>query len=46
MEVAPVRCHPIDEKEPGKGFLMGAEITGIDEGARARLREYLRSISA
>ncbi|MDQ3821115.1 MAG: PilZ domain-containing protein [Acidobacteriota bacterium] len=46
MQVAPVRCQPIDEKEPGKGFLMGAEITGIDEAARARLREYLRSISA
>ncbi len=45
MEVAPVRCHLVDEREPAKGFLMGAEITGIDEAGRARLREYLRNIS-
>lgn len=46
MQVAPVRCHPIDEREPSKGFLMGAEITGMDEAGRMRLRAYLRSISA
>ena len=45
MQVTPVRCHPIDEREPSKGFLMGAEITGIDEAGRTRLRAYLRSIS-
>lgn len=46
MEVAPVRCRLVDEREPARGFLMGAEITGIDEAGRTRLREYLRSISA
>ena len=46
MQIAPVRCHPLDEKEPGKGFLMGAEITGMDSVERARFVEYLRSISA
>ncbi|MDQ3819184.1 MAG: PilZ domain-containing protein [Acidobacteriota bacterium] len=46
MEVTPVRCQPVDEREPSKGFLMGAEITGIDETGRTRLRKYLRSISA
>lgn len=44
MQVAPVRCRPLDDKEPGKGFFMGAQITEIDEVERASLTEYLNAI--
>lgn len=45
MQVVPVRCHPLDEAEPGKGFFMGAEIAEIDKDERRRLIEYLHTCS-
>lgn len=45
MQVMPVRCRPLDEEEPGKGFFMGARITEIDPDERTCLNEYLRALS-
>jgi hypothetical protein len=43
MQVAPVHCQPLDEKEPGKGFFMGARIREIETEERDCLIEYLRA---
>jgi hypothetical protein len=43
MRVAPVHCQLLDEKEPGKGFFMGARIREIETEERACLIEYLRA---
>jgi hypothetical protein len=45
MKIAPVRCAPLDEKELGEGFFMGAQIKEIDLGELERLIEYLQTIS-
>jgi hypothetical protein len=45
MQIAPVRCLPLDEKEPGKGFFMGARIAQIEDYERRRLVEYLHTIT-
>ena len=44
MQVAPVRCFPINEEEPEKGFFMAAQITKMDEAERACLVKYLNTI--
>ena len=45
MWIVPVRCRPLDEEEPGEGFLMGAEIAEMDNVERAQFNEYLRTFS-
>ena len=45
MQVTPIRCGPLDQQEPGKGFFMGAQIAAMDNGERARFLEYLRTSS-
>lgn len=45
MQVAPVRCNPLDEREPGEGFFLGARIAEMDSVDRARFNEYLRTFS-
>ena len=45
MQVAPVRCQPLDENEPGEGFFLGARIAEIDNDDRARFAEYFRKFS-
>ena len=44
LEVRPVRCVPIDENDTSRGFLMGAEIIGVNEH-REEFERYLRALS-
>jgi len=44
LEVRPVRCVPIDENDTNRGFLMGAEIIGVNEH-REEFERYLRALS-
>lgn len=39
VQAEPVRYQWLDESDPGKGYLIGARITGMDD--RARLDQYL-----
>jgi hypothetical protein len=41
MRVAPVRCIPLDQKRPEKGFFIGAQIEEIDNDGRERFIHYL-----
>jgi hypothetical protein len=45
LEVRPVRCVPIDENDAGRGFLMGAEIIGVNEH-REEFERYLQALSS
>ena len=45
LEVRPVRCVPIDENDTSRGFLMGAEIIGVNEH-REEFERYLRALSS
>jgi hypothetical protein len=45
MQVAPVRCIPLDKRDLGKGFFIGAKIAGINNGERARFHQYLNTIA-
>jgi hypothetical protein len=45
LEVRPVRCVPIDENDTSGGFLMGAEIIGVNEH-REEFERYLRALSS
>ena len=44
LEVRPVRCVPIDENDASRGFLMGAEIIGVNEH-REEFERYLSALS-
>ena len=44
LEVRPVRCVPLDEHDTTQGFLMGAEIIGVNEH-REEFERYLRALS-
>lgn len=43
MRIAPVRCHPLDERKPEAGFFMGAEITAIEDSGRERFNKFLHT---
>jgi hypothetical protein len=43
MKVAPVRCTPLDQERPEKGFFIGAQIEEIDHDGRERFTRYLDS---
>jgi hypothetical protein len=45
LEVRPVRCVPIDENDTSRGFLMGAEIIGVNEH-REEFERYLQALSS
>ena len=44
MNVAPVRCQALDEEEPLKGYLIGAQIVEMEENDRSCLIRYLQAI--
>lgn len=44
MQAAPVRCQPLNEREPERGYLIGARITGMGDNERAQLLTYLRTV--
>ena len=44
LEVKPVRCVPLDERDTGQGFLMGATIIGVNEH-REEFERYLLALS-
>jgi len=43
MEVSPVRCERLTGPYVGQGYLLGTEITNVDD--RARFEQYLETIS-
>lgn len=45
LEVKPVRCVPLDERDTGQGFLMGATIIGVNEH-REEFERYLLALSS
>ncbi len=44
MQVVPVRCEPLDEKESGQGYLIGSRITDISDSDCVRFVKYLRTL--
>ena len=42
LEIAPVRLVRLDEKNPHLGYLVGAQITRVDESGQDCFSEYLR----
>lgn len=44
MQVVPVRCEPLDEKEPGQGYLIGSRITEISDADCVSFVKYLRTL--
>jgi hypothetical protein len=45
IEVAPVRCVPLHEKEPRRGYFIGARIVEMSDNEHNRLVSYLRAVS-
>ena len=45
LEIKPVRCVPLDERDTSQGFLMGAAIIGVDEH-REEFERYLLALSS
>jgi hypothetical protein len=43
MEVSPVRCERLTGPFVGQGYLLGTEITNVDD--RARFEQYLKTLS-
>jgi len=43
MEVSPVRCERLTGPYVGQGYLLGTEITNVDD--RAKFEKYLESLS-
>jgi hypothetical protein len=44
MQVVPVRCEPLDEKEPGQGYLIGSRIKEISDADCVSFIKYLRTL--
>ena len=44
FEATPVRCTPLDEGRPEKGYVIGAQIMRMTEDQRQRYQQYLRSL--
>jgi PilZ domain len=45
IQATPVRYQRLDESEAERGYLIGAEITGMSDDDRARYKDYLRTLS-
>jgi len=45
IQAVPVRLAPLDEQDPGRGYVIGAHIVAATSGARRCLAEYLRQES-
>lgn len=44
IEATPVRCLPLDEERPERGYIIGAQIRGMSDDQRARYNQYLGTL--
>ena len=44
--IAPVYCRPLDDKDPWKGYFLGAEFVSLSNDDRDRVNNYLAGVAS